>query len=299
MQKPFYKEQGADKVFNWMVLTIIILFAFLFMYPLYFIVIASISNPDMVNAGQTLLWPRGITTEGFRYVLGEKRIWNGYRNTILYAFNGMLLGVALTIPAAYALSRKDMLGRGLIMKIMVFTMFFSGGLIPTYLVVKSLSLINTRWVLIIMGSFSVYNLIISRTFFEVNIPIELQEAAEIDGCSIPRFFVSVVLPLSKAIVAIIVLYYTVAHWNSYYNALVYTTKMELEPLQLVLRSFLVRGDQLSIDSGLDAEAINAMLERAGQMRYAIIIVSSVPILCAYPFVQRYFVQGIMIGSVKG
>lgn len=299
MQKTFYKEQGADKAFNVMVLTVMICFAFLFMYPLYFVVIASISHPDMVNSGNVLLWPRGITIEGFRYVLGETRIWIGYKNTILYAAGGTLLGVALTIPAAYALSRRDMLGRGLIMKIMVFTMFFSGGLIPTYLVVKSLHLINTPWVLIIIGSFSVYNLIISRTYFEANIPLELQEAAEIDGCSVPRFFVSVVLPLSKAIVAIIVLYYAVAHWNSYYNALVYTTKMELEPLQLVLRTFLVNGQQLSIDSGLDAEAINALLERTGQMRYAIIIVSTVPILCAYPFVQRYFVQGIMIGSVKG
>lgn len=299
MQKAFYKEQGADEAFNVIVLTVMICFAFLFMYPLYFVVIASVSNPDMVNSGNVLLWPRGITIEGFRYVLGETRIWNGYKNTILYASGGTLLGVALTIPAAYALSRRDMLGRGLIMKLMVFTMFFSGGLIPTYLVVKDLHLINTPWVLIILGSFSVYNLIISRTYFEANIPLELQEAAEIDGCSVPRFFWSVVLPLSKAIIAIIVLYYAVAHWNSYYNALVYTTKMELEPLQLVLRTFLVNGQQLSIDSGLDAEAINALLERAGQMRYAIIIVSTVPILCAYPFVQRYFVQGIMIGSVKG
>lgn len=299
MQKAFYKEQGADKAFNVIVLTVMICFAFLFMYPLYFVVIASVSNPDMVNSGNVLFWPKGITLEGFRYVLGEVRIWSGYRNTILYAAGGTLLGVALTIPAAYALSRRDMLGRGLIMKLMVFTMFFSGGLIPTYLVVKSLHLINTPWVLIILGSFSVYNLIISRTYFEANIPLELQEAAEIDGCSVPRFFWSVVLPLSKAIIAIIVLYYAVAHWNSYYNALVYTTKMELEPLQLVLRSFLVSGQQISIDSGLDAEAINALLERAGQMRYAIIIVSTVPILCAYPFVQRYFVQGIMIGSVKG
>lgn len=299
MQKTFYREHGADKAFNVINLLLMLILGVLFIYPMYFVITASISNPDMVNTGKTLLLPKKITFQGYSYVFNENRIWTGYLNTILYTVSGTVLGVLLTIPSAYALSRNDMLGRGIIMKLMVFTMFFSGGLIPTYLVIKELGMINTRWVMIIFGAFSVFNMIITRTYFQNNIPLEIQEAAEIDGCSIPRFFISIVLPLSKAIIAIICLYYAVSYWNQYFNAMIYLSKAELEPLQLVLRTFLISGQVVTADSSMDAEQLNALLERAGQMRYAIIIVSTLPIMCAYPFVQRYFVQGIMVGSVKG
>lgn len=299
MQKTFYREHGADKAFNIINLLLMLVLGVLFIYPMYFVITASISNPDMVNAGKTLLLPRKITFQGYNYVFHESRIWTGYLNTILYTVSGTVLGVLLTIPSAYALSRNDMLGRGIIMKLMVFTMFFNGGLIPTYLLIKDLGMINTRWVMIIVGSFSVFNMIITRTYFQNNIPLEIQEAAEIDGCSIPRFFISIVLPLSKAIIAIICLYYAVSYWNQYFNAMIYLSKAELEPLQLVLRTFLISGQVITADSSMDAEQLNALLERAGQMRYAIIIVSTLPIMCAYPLVQRYFVQGIMVGSVKG
>ena len=299
MQKTFYREHGADKAFNVINLLLMLILGVLFIYPMYFVITASISNPDMVNTGKTLLLPKKITFQGYSYVFNENRIWTGYLNTILYTVSGTVLGVLLTIPSAYALSRNDMLGRGIIMKLMVFTMFFSGGLIPTYLVIKELGMINTRWVMIIFGAFSVFNMIITRTYFQNNIPLEIQEAAEIDGCSIPRFFISIVLPLSKAIIAIICLYYAVSYWNQYFNAMIYLSKAELEPLQLVLRTFLISGQVVTADSSMDAEQLNALLERAGQMRYAIIIVSTLPIMCAYPFVQRYFVQGIMVGPVKG
>ena len=299
MQKTFYREHGADKAFNVINLLLMLILGVLFIYPMYFVITASISNPDMVNTGKTLLLPKKITFQGYSYVFNENRIWTGYLNTILYTVSGTVLGVLLTIPSAYALSRNDMLGRGIIMKLMVFTMFFSGGLIPTYLVIKELGMINTRWVMIIFGAFSVFNMIITRTYFQNNIPLEIQEAAEIDGCSIPRFFISIVLPLSKAIIAIICLYYAVSYWNQYFNAMIYLSKAELEPLQLVLRTFLISGQVVTADSSMDAEQLNALLERAGQMRYAIIIVSTLPIMCAYPFVQRYFVQGIMVGSVMG
>lgn len=234
----------------------------------------------------------------YKYIFRDKRIWIGYRNTILYTAVGTSLGLFITIPAGYALSRKNMAGSGIIMKFLLFTKFFSGGLIPTYLVVKGLHLVDTPYVLMIMGSFSVFNLILCRTFFINTLPIELQEAAEIDGCNMFQYFVKIVLPLSKAIIAIMALYYAVGHWNSFFNGMIYVTNMKLYPLQVILRDILISGQ--SVDpSSMDPDALEIMKQIARTIKYGVMIVSSLPVLIMYPFVQKYFVKGVMIGSVKG
>lgn len=291
-------QSRNDKIFSFCIYFIATVVMLLVLYPLYFIVIASISNPDLVASGRVILLPKQVSFEGYSFILDDKRIWTGYLNSIIYAVFGTLTALVITIPAGYALSRSDLRGRGIIMKIMVFTMYFGGGLIPTYLVIKGLNLIDTRFVLIILGSFSVYNLILTRTFFMSTLPKELQEAAEIDGCSIPRFFFQIVLPLSKAIVAIMALYYAVGHWNSFYNALVYINDQNKYPLQLVLRDILIAGQTVDPES-VDAEQLLRMDYIARTIKYGVIIVASLPMMCIYPFVQKHFVKGVMIGSVKG
>ena len=289
---------GRDLFFLTVVYGCVILLSLLILYPLWFVVIASISHPDMVATGRVLLLPKGITLDGFRYILRDKRIWQGYYNTVRYTAVGTALALFITIPAGYALSRRDMRGRGVIMKLLILTKYFSGGLIPTYMVVKGLRLINTPYVLMILGSFSVFNLILCRTYFVNTLPVELQEAAEIDGCGIFQYFTMVVLPLSKAIVAIMVLYYAVGHWNSFFNGLIYVTDARLYPLQLILRDILITGQ--SVDPAItDPEALALMRQIARTIKYGVIIVSSLPVLVLYPFIQKYFVKGIMVGSVKG
>ena len=268
------------------------------LYPLWFVIIASVSSPELVASGKVLLFPKGVTWEGYRYILSDRRIWTGYYNTIRYTLFGTLIALFLTIPAGYALSRPDMAGRGVVMKLLIITKYFSGGLIPTYLIVKGLHLTDTPYVLMILGSFSVFNLILCRTFFVNTLPLELQEAAEIDGCNMFQYFMRVVIPLSKAIIAIMVLYYAVGHWNSFFNALIYVNNNKLYPLQLILRDILITGQ--SVDPSVtDPESIELMKEIARTIKYGVIIVSSLPVLVLYPFVQKYFVKGVMIGSVKG
>lgn len=293
------KDTKFDKIFNIVVLVFVLLITLLIAYPLYFVIIASFSNPNLVASGQVILIPKDISFEGYRYIFRDPRIGTGYFNTFIYTLFGTVLALGITIPAGYALSRKDMLGKGIIMKFMVFTMYFSGGLVPSYMIVKGLNLIDTRAVLIILGSFSAYNLIICRSFYQQNIPIEVQEAADIDGCTIPRFFFSIVLPLSKATIAIMALYYAVAHWNDFFNGLIYVNQQEKMPLQLFLRDILISGQAISGNTLTDPEQILLKQRIARTIQYGIIIVSSLPILLFYPFVQKYFVKGVMIGSVKG
>lgn len=292
------KKNRSDVLTNFLINFFVIVFTVIVFYALYFVVIASISDPDKVASGQVILWPKGISFKAYQYILRDKRILSGYLNTIIYTVFGTLLSLVITIPAAYALSRKDLVGRTAIMRYMMFTMYFGGGLIPTYMVVSALHLPNTRLVLIILGSFSVFNLILCKTFFESNIPLEIQEAAEIDGCSIPRFFVSIVLPLSKSILAIMVLYYAVARWNSFFDALIYISDANKYPLQLVLRDILIQGQNIQADV-TDPEALMEMQRISRTIKYGVIIVSSLPVLIMYPFVQKHFVKGVMIGSVKG
>lgn len=287
-----------DLIFLTIVHVSVIAISAVILYALWFVVIASVSDPNRVASGEVLFLPKGITLEGFKYIFRDKRIWTGYRNTILYTTVGTLIGLFITIPAGYALSKKDMVGKGIIMKLLVFTKYFSGGLIPTYLVVKRLHLVNTPYVLMIMGSFSVFNLILCRTFFINTLPQELQEAAEIDGCTIFQYFIKIVLPLSKAIIAIMALYYAVGHWNSFFNGLIYVTDIKLYPLQVILRDILISGQ--SVDpSSMDPDALEMMKQIARTIKYGVMIVSSLPVLIMYPFVQKYFVKGVMIGSVKG
>lgn len=292
------KMSKSDIVFLFIVYVTVILISVVILYPLWFVIIASISEPNLVATGEVLLLPKGVTFEGFKYIFRDPRIWSGYYNTIRYTVVGTMLALFITIPAGYALSRTDMMGRGIIMKLLIVTKYFSGGLIPTYLVVKGLGLVNTPYVLMILGSFSVFNLILCRTYFLNTMPIELQEAAEIDGCGIFQYFLKVVIPLSKSIIAIMVLYYAVGHWNSFFNGLIYVTDSDLYPLQLILRDILITGQ--SVDpSTVDPDSLELMKQIARTIQYGVIIVSSLPVLVLYPFVQKHFVKGVMIGSVKG
>ena len=296
--KKLKKMSKSDIVFLSIVYGTVILISIVILYPLWFVIIASISDPNLVATGEVLLLPKGITFEGFKYIFRDPRIWSGYYNTIRYTVVGTILALFITVPAGYALSRTDMMGRGSIMKLLIVTKYFSGGLIPTYLVVKSLGLVNTPYVLMILGSFSVFNLILCRTYFLNTMPIELQEAAEIDGCGIFQYFMKVVIPLSKSIIAIMVLYYAVGHWNSFFNGLIYVTDSDLYPLQLILRDILITGQ--SVDPAtVDPESLELMKQIARTIQYGVIIVSSLPVLVLYPFVQKHFVKGVMIGSVKG
>ena len=286
-----------DRFFDIAVIVLVTIILVSLFYPLYFVFIASISNPDLVSSGQVWFLPKGITNEGYTYILRDVRILRGYFNTFLYTTSGTLLALAITIPAGYALSRSDLRGKTIIMLFFVFTMYFSGGLIPKYLVVKRLKLIDTRFVLMILGSFSVFNLIITRSFYTNSLPKELQEAAEVDGCNIFQYFISVVLPLSKSIIAVIGLYYAVYHWNAFFNGLIYINNVKLYPLQLILRDILISGQ--TIDTSItDPELIQRIEQIARTIKYGVIIVSSLPVLMIYPFVQKHFVKGIMIGAIK-
>ncbi len=287
----------ADQVFdavNYVILTLCLL---LVAYPLYFIVIASVSDPTAVYAGRVVLWPASFTLEGYRRILDYASFFTGYRNTILYTLVGTAVNVAVTIPGAYALSRKDLVGRNIMMMGITFTMIFSGGLIPTYLLVIQLNLYNTMWALILPAAVSSWNFIVARTFFQQTIPDELLEAATLDGAGNTQFFLRIVLPLSKSIIAVMVLFYAVNHWNSYFNALIYLKSAEKYPLQLVLRNILFEN---SLGDMVEDASTLALQQRLGDLiKYGIIIASSLPLLILYPFLQRYFIQGVMIGAVKG
>ena len=267
------------------------------LYPLLIILSNSFSDPGAVINGEIWLLPVRPTLRAYLVVFTNEQILTGYLNTILYTTCGTIVGLVLTIFAAYPLSRKDFYGRNLIMALMTFTMLFGGGLIPSYLPNKSLGFIDNRMSMILLGSMSVYNVIITRTFFKTNIPDELLEAAQIDGCDDFHFIAKVVFPLSTTIIAILVLFYAVGHWNSYYNAIIYIRSASKFPLQIVLRNILILS-QLSGQTMDMAEMVRIQgLQEL--MKYALIVVASAPILALYPLVQRYFVKGIMIGSLKG
>lgn len=295
------RKLRSDRVFE------IINFIFLFftliivLYPLVYVISASISDPVYVNQGTMWLYPRGITFEGYQRVFQNPEIWSGYRNTILYTVAGTAINLLFTVPGAYALSRKDLKGRGIMMGLIVFTMFFGGGLIPSFLLVSWLGMLNTVWALLIPNAVAVYNLIICRTFFQTNIPKELQESAEIDGCSNTVLFLKIVLPLSAPIIAVMALYYGVTHWNSYFSAIIYLKDRSLYPLQLILREILVQNqmNDTMLMTGDDMEAMAKQARIADIIKYAVMIVSSLPIIVIYPFMQRFFMKGVLIGSIKG
>ena len=286
-----------DKIFGAAVIILSILIFIIVAYPLWFIVIASISNSNLVNLGQVTFWPKDIRFYGYQQILEDSRIWKGYANTILYVVAGTALNMVVTMPAAYALSRRNFKARNVVMLYFVFTMFFSGGLVPLYMTVSSLHLISTKTILIIFIAVNTYNLIIARTFIQNSIPEDLYEAAVLDGCSHFTYFIKVVLPLSKAVNSVLILYYAVYHWNDYFNALIFNSKSENAPLQIVLREILLLNQAFASGNGGVQGGYGQ--SSADQVKYAVIIVSTVPILCVYPFIQKYFEKGIMIGAVKG
>jgi putative aldouronate transport system permease protein len=295
-------QNVKDKIFDVTNLIFVTLFFIVILYPLVFIVSASFSDPNLVSRGQVWLLPKGINIEGYKRIFQDSEIMLGYRNTIFYTVFGTLLNLFVTLTAAYALSKKDLSGRGLFMLFFLFTMYFNGGMIPTYLLIKSLNLINTWTVLILATAVNTFNLIISRTFFANGVPSDLEEAARIDGCSITKTFILIVLPLSKALIGVITLYYGVLHWNSWFQALIYLTGREKIPLQLVLREILIeqqmKAEMMMTDS-MDDELLSLQVKIAALIKYCVIVVSSAPVIAVYPFIQKYFDKGVMLGSLKG
>lgn len=287
----------SDLIFNIVVYGFSILALIVIVYPIYFIIIASFSDPYAVSGGKVWFFPVGPTIDGYVELLKHSNVWLGYRNTILYTLFGVAVGLGVNISAAFALSRRELPGRRFFMFLYIFTMFFNGGLIPTFLTIKDFHLYNSFWVMVIPFSVSAYNIIIARTFFESSIPSDLWDAAQIDGCGNLRYFFQVVLPLSKAILAVIGLWVAVGQWNSYFNALIYIKSDNLYPLQLVLRDILITNNvQSALGTG---EAAEIALRLSNLMRYSVIIISTLPIMLFYPFVQKYFNHGVMIGAVKG
>lgn len=274
-------------------------------YPLFFTVIASVSDPNAVYTGKVFLLPKGFDLTSYKLVFQNKDIWTGYANTIFYTVVGTCYNLFLTIPAAYALSRKSMYGRGILTAVFLFTMYFSGGMIPTYIMMDKMELLNTRWALIFSGGVSIYNLVVTRTFFVTNFPDELSEAAKIDGASEFGIFFKIAIPLSMPIIAVMTLYYAVTHWNEYFNSMIYLRDSAKFPLQLVLRDILI-GTQKAYESmeeaGVDGDILLDFARRAKlavTMKYSLVFIASAPMLILYPFIQKHFVKGIMIGSLKG
>ena len=286
-----------DLIFNIILYGMSIIILLIVIYPLYFIVIASFSNPTEVANGKVWFVPSQFTVDGYKEIMRHSELWTGYRNTIVYTVLGTVIGLAVNIPAAYALSRRDLVGRKLITFFFIFTMFFNGGLIPTYFTIRDFGLYDTFWVMVLPFSVVVYHIIIARTFFDSSLPQGILDAAQIDGCGNLRFFFQIALPLSKAVLAVIALYTAVSQWNAYFNALVYIRNEDLKPLQLVIRNILITNQAMAgTGDGLAAQEARRLSEL---MKYAVIIISTVPIMCVYPFVQKYFIQGVMIGAIKG
>jgi putative aldouronate transport system permease protein len=291
------RESLDDRIFLTVVYVFLGITLVVILYPLVYVVSASFSNPLAVSSGRVWLWPVDFSLRGYQVTLSNPAILVGYMNSLYYTFFGTLISVVVTVLVAYPLSRPGVFGRNAIMFGITFTLIFYGGLIPTYLVVKSLGMINTRWALLIPQAVAAFQVIIATTFFQVTIPNELVEAAELDGCSDFNFLIKVVLPLSKPILAVLALLYAVSQWNAYFDALLYLKSADLQPLQLVLRSILILNTTAS--GSMDATTMLERQQLADLLKYCLIVVGSLPVLVIYPFVQRYFVKGVLIGSIKG
>ena len=294
-----FASKKKFSVFDIVVTSITLVLVVTVLYPLILVISSSISDPVAVASGQVLFLPKGFTLAGYQRVFQDKNIMMGYANTLFYTVVGTLINLVVTVPAGYVMTKSEVPGTKYIMMIFLFTMYFSGGMIPTFLLVRSLGLYNTRWVLITLGAFSVYNCIICRSFF-AGLPKELEEAAYIDGSSYIKTFITIVLPLSKALLGVMVLYFAVGHWNSYFNAMIYTYDSEIQPLQLFLRRILIlQQNSADMMTGGGDDLAAQQQQVAALIKYAVIIVSSLPLMIIYPFLQKYFEKGVMIGSVKG
>jgi len=291
------RESFGDQVFLTVVYIFLAIVLLVVLYPLVYIVSASFSSPLAVSSGRVWLFPVDFSLRGYQVALSNPQIITGYANSLFYTFFGTLISVTLTVAVAYPLSRAKLYGRGFLMFFITLTMIFSGGLIPTYLVVKQLGMINTRWAMIIPGAVAAFYVIIARTFFQLNIPEELAEAAELDGCSDLNFLWKIVIPLSGPIIAVLTLMYAVGQWNSYFEALIYLKSASLQPLQLVLRYILILDK--AAGGMLDATAYVERMQLNDLLKYTLVVIGSLPVLIIYPFVQRYFVRGMLLGSIKG
>ncbi|GEN87746.1 carbohydrate ABC transporter permease [Oceanobacillus sojae] len=297
MRKFQLSDKGFD-VLNTIFVTIIVL---LIVYPLIFVLSASISSPSAVNTGKMWLWPVDISFSGFKTVFQNDAIWSGYRNTIIYTVVGTILHLVILLPCAYALSRKEIAGKQFIMWFFLFTMLFNGGLIPTYLVIQSLGMIDTIWAIVVPNVVGAWSILVARAFFQQSIPDQLVEASKIDGATDFHIFFKIVLPLSLPIIAVMALFHAVGLWNQYFNALIYLSDETKYPLQLILREILILNEGMTGGAGSEGGSVNSFaeqIETASLIKYAVIIVSSLPLLIVYPFVQRFFVKGVLIGSVK-
>ena len=290
------RKTPSDVVFEVVLTAIIVVILLAILYPLWFVIVASFSDPAAVATGQVTLLPKGFSLGGYAKILTDTRICIGYRNTIIYTLLGTAVNLAVTIPAAFAMSRREFKPRRIIMFLFAFTMFFSGGLIPSYLLMKQLGLLNSIWVFILPGAFGVYNMIIARSFFESSIPEELYDSARVDGTSYFGFFFRIVLPLSSAIIAVIALYCFVGHWNDYFTGLIYIRDQDKQPLQNILQMILLANQ--TEHGGASMSALQSQ-NFADQIKFGIIIVSTVPLMVIYPFLQKYFNKGVMIGAIKG
>lgn len=291
---------GNDLVFTVVIALICATVLFATLYPLYFVLIASISDPTAVATGRVSFLPKNISFFGYQQIFEDSRIWVGYRNTLIYSVVGTALNLVVTLPAAYALSRREFRPRRLLMLIFAFTMFFNGGLIPTYLLYRDLGLLDNWLVFILPSALNVFNLIIARAFFENSLPEELFEAAMLDGVDYFRFFTTIALPLSKALISLIGLYYLVQHWNDFFTGLIFVRDYDKQPLQIVLRDILLSNQAFSGGAGGAGGSGGAYGQRyADQIKYGVIIVSTLPVIILYPFLQKYFEKGVLIGSVKG
>lgn len=297
MKKNRVKMSGADRVFTIINAIIMITICVVIVYPLYYVLIASVTDPVIVNSGRPLFYPEKLYLNGLKTTLEYKPLWTAYGNTVLYTVVGTIVSLLATIPAGYALSRKDLPGRRGLIFVFTFTMFFSGGIIPLYLTIKSLNIYNTIWAMVLPVAVSAYNLIVCRSFFESGIPDELLEAAKVDGCSDFGFFFKIVLPLSSTIIAVMCLFYATAMWNQFFNALMYLQDDNKMPLQVVLRNLVLMNQANQM--GSSGDAMIAKQKLAEQLKYCVVVVAAVPLLAVYPFVQKYFAKGVTIGAVKG
>lgn len=302
MGKSATGRSREDKVFDAICFAVLTFILLIVAYPLYFVIISSFSDPVRVSQGNVIFYPMGFTLEGYKKVFDTGSVMRGFFNSLWYSVIGVAINLAVTLPTAYALSRRDFCGRKFVTVFYLITMFVGGGLIPTYLVVKNTGLLDSVWALVLPGALGVYNVMVARTFFMSNIPGELLDAARIDGCSDTRFFFSIVLPISGAIIAILVLWCGVGHWNSYFSALLYISSREKQPLQMELRYILLQNTQavdqvsMSVDVMKERERAEALKE---MMKYSLIIVANIPVMILYPFIQKHFVRGVTVGSLKG
>lgn len=290
-------RRGGDRIFNLINGLVLSIIGICILYPLYYVLIASVTDPNIVNSGKLLLYPEEIYLEGYRRILNHKPLWTGYLNTIVYSVGGTAFAMFATVPCAYSLSRRNLFGRRLVMLLFTFTMFFQGGLIPLFLVIRGLGIYNTVWAMFLPTAVSVWNLIICRSFFESAIPEELWQASQIDGCTDFQFFFKIVLPLSATIMAVLILFYSTSIWNSFFNPMMFLQDSSKMPLQVVLRDLIISNQATSLAVNAKEQLMREKM--ADQMKFGIIVVAALPLMIVYPFLQKYFATGVMVGAIKG